>query len=297
MPPEQLSVRLAFLGCGHIGKALLGAILPSISRPGSQVSKITVAVNRAESQTLLQRQFHDNIGAVVHFVHGQNVEAVQEADAVLLAFPPEETTAILSSSGMKEAVQGKIIISMLARVPRAEISRLLQEEIHTGSGGGSTENVQIVRAMPSIGTAAHESATFIASIGPAQDKAMELTRWIFSAVGKVFYVSDEHFDTITGMCAFSNALIATSIQAIAQRTSAEGVPMEQALAVSAQCMRGSLALILSGTRPEQLQASLSAPGSITGQAIQALQDDRLAAFQDLVLRAAISRAREDATGR
>lgn len=253
-----------------------------------------MAVSRPESQAQLQRQFHDTTGTIIHFVHGENVEAVQEADAVLLAFPPEETTAILSSSGMKEAVQGKIVISMLARVPRAEISRLLQEETNASC---NSENVQIVRAMPSIGTAAHESATFIASIGPAQDKAMELTRWIFSAVGKVFYVSDEHFDTITGMCAFSNALITTSIQAIAQRTSGEGVPMEQALAVSAQCMRGSLALILSGTRPEQLQASLSAPGSITGQAIQALQDDRLAAFQDLVLRAAISRAREDATGR
>jgi pyrroline-5-carboxylate reductase len=223
------------------------------------------------------------------------VETVQQADAVLLAFPPEETKTILSSPGMKEAAQGKVIISMLARIPRAEISRLL-ESPQDGGGISDTECVQIVRAMPSIGTAAHESATFIASVGgPAEDKAMDLTRWIFSSVGKVFYVSDEHFDTITGMCAFSNALITTSIQAIAQRTSAEGVPVEQALAVSAQCIRGSLALILSGTSPEQLQTSLSAPGSITGQAIQALQDSRLTAFLDPVLRAAIDRAREDAT--
>lgn len=256
-----------------------------------------MAVSRPESQAQLQRQFHDTTtGAIVHFVNGQNVETVRHADAVLLAFPPEETTAILSSPRMKDAVQGKIIISMLARIPRAEISRLLQESPDVKPGSCNTGNVQIVRAMPSIGTAAHESSTFIASVGgPAQDRAMDLTRWIFSAVGKVFYVADDHFDTITGMCAFSNALITTSIQAIAQRTSAEGVPMEQALAVSAQCMRGSLALILSGTSPEQLQASLSAPGSITGQAIQALRDTRLAAFQDSVLRAAISRAREDAT--
>ncbi|OJJ01694.1 hypothetical protein ASPVEDRAFT_130131 [Aspergillus versicolor CBS 583.65] len=277
-----------------MGRALLGALLPSTTKSESPVSEITVAVSRPESQEELQHQFHDTPGAAVHFVHAQNVETVQQADAVLLAFPPEETKTILSSPGMKEAAQGKVIISMLARIPRAEISRLL-ENPHDGTGISDTECVQIVRAMPSIGTAAHESATFIASVGPAQDKAMDLTRWIFSSVGKVFYVSDEHFDTITGMCAFSNALITTSIQAIAQSTSAEGVPVEQALAVSAQCIRGSLALILSGTSPEQLQTSLSAPGSITGQAIQALQDSRLTAFLDPVLRAAIDRAREDAT--
>ncbi|KAL4983171.1 hypothetical protein BDW68DRAFT_191538 [Aspergillus falconensis] len=292
MAHEKPSVRLAFLGCGHIGKALLGAILPSVAQPDSPVSEITVAVSRQESQAQLQHIYHDT-AAPVHFVYNGNVQTAKQADAVILAFPPEEIRAILTAPGMKEALEDKIIISILARTPRAEIERLVQSNPGR-SDCSPVRDVQIIRAMPSIGTAAREAATFIAKLeGPAvQSKGMEITTWMFNSVGKVFHVSDDHFDTITGMCAFSNALIATAIKSIALRTSAEGVPLEQAIVISAQCIRGSLALILSGTSLEQLQASLSAPGSITGQAIQGLQDRQLEVFIEPTLSVSLNRARE-----
>ncbi|KAF3029723.1 hypothetical protein E8E15_005682 [Penicillium rubens] len=156
---------------------------------------------------------------------------------------------------MREALKHKIIISILAQTPSTEISRLLGD--HQTSGN---ENTQIIRAMPTIGTEIHESATPIAEPSSKATEAMELASWIFNLVGKVFHVSDSYFDTVTGMSAFCNALTTVAIQAVAQKAVAEGVPVHHAIAISSQCIRGTASMSLEGTPPEQLKQSLSARG-------------------------------------
>ncbi|KAJ6189867.1 hypothetical protein N7519_004775 [Penicillium mononematosum] len=285
MALAQKPLRLAFLGCGHIGTALLRALLPSIPQAGSPISEITVALNRKESATRLQNQFRDS-PAPVKFVSRENVKATANADAILFAFPPDQIQGILGAVGMREALKHKIIISILARTPSTEIIRLLGD--HQTSGN---ENTQIIRAMPTIGTEIHESATLIAEPSSKATEAMELASWIFNLVGKVFHVSDSYFDTATGMSAFCNALTTVAIQAIAQKTVAEGVPVHHAIAISSQCIRGTVSMILEGTPPEQLKQSLSAPGSITGQAISRLEERGLLELVDSELTGAISRAK------
>ena len=188
---------------------------------------------------------------------------------------------------MREALKHKIIISILAQTPSTEISRLLGD--HQTSGN---ENTQIIRAMPTIGTEIHESATPIAEPSSKATEAMELASWIFNLVGKVFHVSDSYFDTVTGMSAFCNALTTVAIQAVAQKAVAEGVPVHHAIAISSQCIRGTVSMILEGTPPEQLKQSLSAPGSITGQAISRLEERGLLELVDSELTRAISMAKK-----
>ncbi|KAL2814976.1 hypothetical protein BJX63DRAFT_431079 [Aspergillus granulosus] len=259
-----MPMRITFLGCGHIGKALLGAILPSVSQAGSPISVITVAVNRRESKVKLQSHFDNHLS--VKFVSDQNVAAAKDADAVLFAFPPEMIHNVLASTGMKEALNQKRIISLLARTPSSEIKRLLR--------GDRDEDIALVRAMPTIGTEVHESATLISkATNPAEQQALDLATWIFSRVGKVFPVSDNYFDTATGMSAFCNALTTMSMQAITRQAVTKGVPEKDAIAIASQCIRGSTSLMLAGTSPEQLEESLSAPGSITGEAISRLKNE------------------------
>lgn len=264
---------------GHIGKALLGALLPAISQAGSPISDITVALNRRESEAQLRSQYRDS-PAAVKFVHGQNIEAIKDADAILFGFPPDQLHNVLGNAAMRDALRQKIIISILARTPRTEILRLIQGDI------------QIIRAMPTMGTEVYESATLLADPGDAAGKeATELATWMFNLVGKVFHVSDDYFDTATGMSAFCNALTAVTTQAITRKALAEGIPMHHAITIASQCIRGSASLLLSGASPEQLQESLSAPGSITGQAISGLNECQLPDFLESSLSVAIARAR------
>ncbi|CAG8905709.1 unnamed protein product [Penicillium egyptiacum] len=260
--------RLAFLGCG-----------------GSPISEITVALSRKESATRLQNQFPDSL-AQVKFVWRENVKATASADAILFAFPPDQIQGILGDVEMREALEHKAIISILARTPTAEITRLLGDHQTPGNG-----NTQIIRAMPTIGAEVHESATLIAEPSSKATEAMELGSWIFNLVGKVLHVSDTYFDTATGMSAFCNSLTTVAIQAVAQKAVAEGVPVDHAIAISSQCIRGTVSLILEGTPPERLKEALSAPGSITGQAISRLEERGLLELVDSELTVAIPRAR------
>lgn len=146
---------------GHIGKALLGGLLPCVAQPGSPVSEITVALRRKESEARLRDLFHSSL-APVNFISGQNINAVKNAAAVLFAFPPEQVHEVLGATEMRQALRGKIIISILARTPRGELKRLIGG--NDKADGLATNDIRLVRAMPTIGTEVHESATLIGDL-------------------------------------------------------------------------------------------------------------------------------------
>ncbi|KAL4874893.1 hypothetical protein BJY04DRAFT_224587 [Aspergillus karnatakaensis] len=283
MALSRKPVRLTFLGGGHIGQALLSAILPSVSQKGSPISGITVAFGSEESKARLQKQFHGTPHPV-RFVSNQNPQAVNSSEAILLAFPPDQIQTVLRDAAMQNALKGKTIISILARTPRTTLRDLLGETI--------SEETPIIRAMPTIGTEIHESATLI---GPptssAEEEALLLATWIFSQAGRVFHVTDDYFDTATGLSAFSNALTTVATQILAHTALEEGIPAEDAVAIAAQCIRGTASIMLAGKSPGDLGASLSAPGSITGQAIENLRSSGLQRILEDTLAEAIARAK------
>ncbi|KAJ5416920.1 uncharacterized protein N7487_000470 [Penicillium crustosum] len=293
MAPTQRSLRLAFLGCGHIGSALLRAVLPSVAKSQSPISKVMVALNDNEAHTRLQKSFNGRLDPADLFC-GNNAEAVRNADAVLFAFPPEKVHEVLAEAEMRKALRQKIIISILARTPRAEIARIINGQ--DTAAPSTADDLRIVRAMPTMGTEVHESATLIGKTSnPLEKEAVELAEWIFNSVGRVFHVTHDYFDAATGMSAFSNALTTTAVQVISQRAVAEGIPKDHAIAIASQCVRGMASIMLSGTSPEQLQWSLSAPGSITGQAILRLHESQLSTILESSVSAAINRAKEHET--
>lgn len=249
-----------------------------------------MALNNKEAQTRLQKSFHGKLDPS-NILCGKNVEAINNADAVLFAFPPEKIQEVLAGDEMRKSLKHKHIISILARTPRTEVAQIINGQDNFSSS--AFDDLRIVRAMPTMGTEVHESATLIGkSSNPLEQEALELALWIFSSVGKVFHVDHDYFETATGMSAFTNALITTAAQAISQQAVAEGVPKEQAISIASQCIRGMASLMLSGRSPEHLQWSLSAPGSITGQAISRLQDSQLSTILESSLSAAISRAKD-----
>lgn len=302
-------LRLAFLGCGkwsipsgapanpvgHIGKALLGAVLPTVS-PTSRISQITVSQHHKEAQADLQRQFQDSLHKV-NFVHQQNIEAVKNADAVLLAFPPNRIHDVLGEEGMRESLKNKIVISILARTPREKVQSIFRrgQPINEDGPSKSHSDVRIVRAMPTIGAGIHESATLIANPAtesPAEREAVDFTADLFRNLGRVFRIPNDYFDAATGMSAAMNALTTVAVQAIVQSAAAHGVPTEHAVGIASQCVRGTASIMLSGVGPDELEHSLSTPGSITEQAISRFKDGGINAVLDRVLSVAVAKSKD-----
>ncbi|KAL4912081.1 hypothetical protein BDW62DRAFT_206836 [Aspergillus aurantiobrunneus] len=280
-------LRLAFLGCGHIGKALLGAVLPTTSQPTSRISQITVSQHHKEAQSDLQRQFRDSLHKV-NFVHQQNIEAVQNSEAVLLAFPPNRIHDVLGEAGMRESLKDKIVISILARTPREKIQSVFRRD-------QPHDDLRVVRAMPTIGASIHESATLIANPATesaAEREAVDFAADLFSNLGRVFRIPNDYFDAATGMSAATNALTTVAVQAIVQSSAAHGVPPEDAVGIASQCVRGTASIMLSGIDPDELEHSLSTPGSITEQAISGLKNGQLKGVLERVLSVAVAKSKD-----
>ncbi|KAK1148834.1 hypothetical protein N8T08_008719 [Aspergillus melleus] len=147
--------------------------------------------------------------------------------------------------------------------------------------------------MPTIGTKIHESETLIAESGlTGERERMQLATWFFSAVAKVFPVFPEYFDAATGLSAFCNGLTTLATQITLRRAANEGIPQEHAIGIASQCIRGVASLMLSATSPQELEGQLSAPGSITGQAISRMRKRQLSDTLGPALSMAITRARD-----
>ena len=81
-------------------------MLPSVTKPQSPISNITVALNDIEAQTRLRKSFDGKLEPA-NFLCRRNVEAVENADAVLFAFPPENLHEFLAKAEMRKALGTK----------------------------------------------------------------------------------------------------------------------------------------------------------------------------------------------
>lgn len=163
-PNPQLT--LTVLGCGTMGVAILSGILssptiaslftpsshlhhPSISGtstplfppapsegplpPPNLPTRFLACVKRPQSGTRLRASLPHP--AVEIFVN-ENVKAVQEAQVVLLGCKPQVCEEILTQEGMREALEGKLLVSILAGVKSERLVELCPP------------STRVVRAMP-----------------------------------------------------------------------------------------------------------------------------------------------------
>ncbi|KAG8947536.1 delta 1-pyrroline-5-carboxylate reductase, partial [Tulasnella sp. 408] len=102
-----------------------GTSTPTLLSAGDAAipSRFIACVSRQESARKLRRTFGDlgPSGQAVEVVVGDNLQAIQESDVVILCCKPQQAQNILSLSGVKEALDKKLLISILAGVTISQL--------------------------------------------------------------------------------------------------------------------------------------------------------------------------------
>lgn len=98
-------------------------------------TRFIACVSREESAAKLRATFAA-LTQEVEVVAQRNVEAVQQSDVILLGCKPQAAHAILAEQGMKEALEGKLLISILAGVTIVQMTDWV------------SPSTRVVRAMP-----------------------------------------------------------------------------------------------------------------------------------------------------
>jgi pyrroline-5-carboxylate reductase len=284
-----------------MGIAILSGILSSLQQiqastsldpptkseetPSRLPSKFIASVRRPESAEKIKKALSVYNNSV-EISQNDNVLACKQADVVLLGCKPYMAEGILAEEGMVEALEGKLLISILAGVPAEQIYGYLYGK--TPSDPEKEELCQVVRAMPNIASGIRESMTVIATSTPSLSPATSsLVHWIFQRIGKVVQLPAATMDAGTALCGSGPAFFALVLEAAIDGAVAMGLPRAEARLMAAQTMKGAAGLVLSGEHPALLKDKVTTPGGCTIGGLLVLEEGGV--------RGTVSRAIREAT--
>jgi pyrroline-5-carboxylate reductase len=261
--------RLALLGGGKMGEALLGGLVDA----GWDPEDLAVAEPVPERRHVLEGRFPK-----VRVVPAP-AWAVAEADVVVVAVKPADVPAALQSAA-SALVPGTLVVSIAAGVTLATLESLVP-------------GYPVVRAMPNTPALVRQGAAAIAAGTHAGEEHLIRAERILAAVGTVTRVPEALLDAVTGLSGSGPAYVFLLAEALIDAGVGVGLPRPVAQALVVQTLLGSATLLAEGSEgPEALRAAVTSPGGTTAAGLAALESRAVrAAFLEAVA-AATRRSRE-----
>jgi pyrroline-5-carboxylate reductase len=245
--------KLAMIGAGKLGEALLSGILSSQLVPASRVEATVAHQPRAD---FLAEKY--GIKA-----HTENPRAVEGADLILVALKPQQVRGFLHEV-KKELSKDAVIISAAASVTTALIERELGHP------------ARVVRAMPNTPCLIRQGMTALTRGKHATDEDVRTAQRIFDSMGRSVVVDEKHMDAITGLSASGPAYVYMIIESLAEGGVKLGLPRELSTELSAQTLLGASALVLhTGEHPAKLKDVVTTPAGCTIDGLLELEEGGL----------------------
>ncbi|PGH09041.1 pyrroline-5-carboxylate reductase [Helicocarpus griseus UAMH5409] len=292
---QKSDVTLTVLGCGTLGTAILSGIFaslsesqshsaypsqsdtatPSDSLPASKIpNKFIACVRRPESAKRIAAAL-STFSLPISIYRNDNTKAVDQAQVIILGCKPWMLKEVLDVPGMREALRGKLLISILAGVTVDQINETLYPSTST-SPIPESDRCRVVRAMPNTAAVVRESMTIIGtSTPPLPDDWNMLISWIFSRIGRVVTLTPSVMDVSTSLAGSGPAFVALVMEAMADGAVAMGLPRAEAQMMAAQVMRGTAGMVQSGEHPALIREKVSTPGGCTIGGLLVLEEGRV----------------------
>jgi pyrroline-5-carboxylate reductase len=263
-----------------------GTTTPTTDAPSGNVpllrapSKFIACIRRPESAKRIKKaisSYPEFISNSVTVLQNENIQGVSEADVVILGCKPYMVKDILNDDKMREALSGKLLISICAGVPVDQISESLYDLPYGELAASSIRNpANICRVMPNTAAVVRESMTVIANSQPPLPAELEkLTSWIFSRIGRVVTLPASMMDVSTALCGSGPAFLALMMESLADGAVAMGLPRAEAQLMAAQTMRGCAGMVLAGEHPAMVREKVSTPGGCTIGGLLVLEEGRV----------------------
>jgi pyrroline-5-carboxylate reductase len=242
--------RVAVLGAGNIGSALIGGMLKS----GITDQDHLFATVRSQTHA---EEVAEKFG--IRVTAGGNREAAQQAEVIILAVKPTTLPEVLQE--IRDVLRkDQVLISLAAAVPISLIHKLIEQRI------------PIFRAMPNIPVVIREGATALASNGEASAGHRRLVETIFRSVGIVCMVDEELMHAVTALSGSGPAYVYMVIEALIDGGLKMGLSREIATRLTEQTVLGAAKLVQETMlHPAILRDQVITPGGTTISAIHELE--------------------------
>lgn len=298
--PEIQSCKIAFIGGGNMGGAMIAGLLAQGSTsPQNVVVSEPWDVNRKK----------------VEEQHGvrtttSNAEAAAGADVLVLAVKPQVAKDVCRDLAASWGADRELplVVSIVAGVTMASLAAWLTPE----EGG---RKPRLVRVMPNTPALVGEGASGAYAGDGVSDDEKELVTLLAGAFSKVTeWVENEGLiDVVTGvsgrfLCALRDpgelpmltpivgsgpAYFFAMVEHMVTSATALGMPREQAERLAKQtCLGAGKMLVSQSESPAQLRINVTSPKGTTEAALKSFNESGFQEIVDKAVRACTSRAEE-----
>ena len=262
-----LNCNICFIGGGNMAQALIGGLL---SR-GLPATRVTVSDPVEHVRELLQAKD-------IH-VTDNNIDAIRDADIVVLAVKPQVLADVLKP--LNGLFTDKLIVSIVAG---AEI-----ETISTFTG---TE--MVVRVMPNTPALVQTGAHGLFAYPVVDDAKRELASQVLAATGLTLWVeSEDQIDAVTAVSGSGPAYFFYMMESMIRAGKNMGLDEKTATALTLQTALGAAQMaITSSNTPAELRKNVTSPNGTTQAALEVFDRAQISQNIQTALAAAQKRSQE-----
>ncbi len=269
-----MSRKVAFLGGGKMGEALISGLLRG---EGRTAEEIMVTCRREERAAELAERY--GIQASL-----SNTDAAAWADVLVLSVKPQDMDELLTQLDGAPGPED-LIVSLAAGIRTSYIEKRLPE------------GVPVVRVMSNVAVQVDEAMSVISAGTTAEDKHLALAEELLSSVGKVMRLSEGYQDGVTALSGSGPAYFFLLAEAMIDSGILLGMPRDVAAELIIQTMIGSAKMLRdTGKHPVELREMVTSPGGTTIVAIRHLEQAGIRAAFLNAIDAARDRSAELAKG-
>ena len=266
--------RVAFLGAGKMGEALVSGLIRS---GGRAPEDIVVTVRREERA----RELAERHGVEATL---SNRDAAGRARTLVLTVKPQDMDALMEQVG--GAVTADHLLITFAAGIRCSF---IESRVATG--------VPVVRVMSNVPVLVDEAMSVISPGAYAEDKHLAVAEELLGYVGRVLRLAEVHQDAVTATSGSGPAYFALLAEAMIDACILLGLSRDVATDLIVQTMLGSAKMLRdTGKHPVEIREMVTSPGGTTIAAIRHLEQAGVRAAFLNAIDAARQRSAELAKG-
>lgn len=270
----SLDRKVAFLGGGRMGEALVSGLIRS---GGRSADEIMITSRREERSRELAEIY--GIDSTL-----SNADAVSWAEVLVLTVKPQDMEVLLSQ--IREHVTSQqLVVSFAAGIRTSFVEKHLPDGVH------------VVRVMSNVAVLVDEAMSVVAAGSNAEDRHLEVAEELLGYVGRVIRLKEVHLDAITATSGSGPAYFFLLAEAMIEACILLGLSRDVATELIIQTMLGSAKMLRdTGKHPVVLREMVTSPGGTTIAAIRHLEEAGVRAAFLNAIDAACRRSAELAQG-
>lgn len=266
--------RVAFLGAGRMGEALVSGLIRS---KGRSRDEIMVTARREERA----RELEERHGVAATL---SNAEAAGWAKTLVLTVKPQDMDALMEEVGQSVTPE-HLLITFAAGIRCS----FIESKVPAGT--------PVVRVMSNVPVVVDEAMSVISPGARAEDKHLAVAEDLLGSVGRVIRLAEVHQDAVTATSGSGPAYFALLCEAMIDGCILLGLSRDVATELIVQTMLGSAKMLRdTGKHPVEIREMVTSPGGTTIAAIRQLEQAGVRAAFLNAIDAARQRSAELAKG-